>query len=178
MHPVFNSSWLCLCFIMFGTIQAEAQETSAEVKSAAEGCTRIHISVKLSLTSLISVKLIIIDSYLITLQMYHHVILCSLCICYLCLVFRFFIAELSTSIGAFLLRVAPLQFPLTVEHVELTTLRAWVFLRNSLTQGFSFTRPLCLCLPKKFSRGSWHRRLLRNTLTPSMVNTNLTRKEL
>lgn len=38
---------------------------------------------------------------------------------------------------------------------QLITLRAWVFLQNSLTVGFSFTLPCCHCKPKYFSSRSW-----------------------
>ena len=71
--------------------------------------------------------------------------------------------------SVFILFLAPLQFPLTVAQVELITLRACVFLKNSAAFGFSFTLPLCRCLPKKFSSGSWQIRLLRNAVTPSIV---------
>lgn len=37
LHSAFNSSRVCLRFIMFGIIQAEARETGAEVEGAAEG---------------------------------------------------------------------------------------------------------------------------------------------
>ena len=48
----------------------------------------------------------------------------------------------------------PLQLPLTVEQEEPMTLRACLFFKHSGTQGFSFTRPRCLWVPKKISIGS------------------------
>lgn len=90
----------------------------------------------------------------------------------MCLVFLFRSGVFSTSKGAsFFFFLAPLQFPRTVAQLEFTTLNAWVFFTNSETFGFSFTLPLCRCCPKKFSRGSWHILLLRNTVTPGIVKT-------
>ncbi len=74
--------------------------------------------------------------------------------------------------GRFLLSFR--QLPLIVAHVLLITRRACVFLANSLTFGFSLDLPLCLCWPKKFSTGSWHNLLLRNSVTPGIVNRYLT----
>ena len=47
-------------------------------------------------------------------------------------------------------------------HIELTTRRACVLLKKSWTVGFSLVTPLCRWHPKKFSRESWHKLLLRN----------------
>ena len=41
--------------------------------------------------------------------------------------------------------------------------------------GFSSTRPLWRCCPKKFSRGSWQILLLKNTVTPGIVKMDSTR---
>lgn len=45
------------------------------------------------------------------------------------------------------------------------TRKACVFRRNSITLGFSLALPLCLCWPKNFSKGSWHRWLLKKRET-------------
>ena len=63
----------------------------------------------------------------------------------------------------------PQQFPLILLHAPFITRRAWVVFINSLTFGLSLALPLCLCCPKKFSKGSWHRRFLQKTFTSGMV---------
>ena len=69
----------------------------------------------------------------------------------------------------------PLQFTSVTSPQTLSmTLRACVFFKNSLTDGFSLVLPLCLCCPKQFSSGSWHILPLRKDVTPGMVKMNLT----
>ena len=63
----------------------------------------------------------------------------------------------------------PLQLLRMGAHVLLITRSACVFLMNSAALGFSLTRPHWRSWPKKFSKGSWQMRLLRNTVTPGMV---------
>ena len=65
----------------------------------------------------------------------------------------------------------PLQLPLlTSPHAVFITRRAWVFLQNSATLGFSLVPPRWRWHPKNCSKGSWDSFSLRKVLTPGRVN--------
>lgn len=82
----------------------------------------------------------------------------------------FGIGESSTSRESFLLAECLPQVPRTgSSSTEFTSRMAGALLITCNTLGFSFVAPLCRCLPKYFSMGSWHRCSLRMNLTPGTL---------